>query len=76
MIIHTIVEPELLWKMENDISETMEINYKGVQIEVRKIDEEKLVVNRVISTNLSDYLDTELQPGSIILYTLLSQDSC
>jgi len=73
MILHTIVEPELIWQKQNDIVETTEITYKGVQLEVRRIDEEKVVINRILSTNLSDYLDIELQPGSIIAYTLQSQ---
>ena len=72
LILYTVVDPELIWKKE-EISGFMEITYKGVQLEVRRIDEEKVVINRILSTNLSDYLDIELQPGSIIAYTLQSQ---
>jgi hypothetical protein len=41
MILHTIVEPELIWQKQNDIVETTEITFKGVQLEVRRIDEEE-----------------------------------
>ncbi|HHY81058.1 MAG TPA: hypothetical protein GX505_00025 [Clostridiales bacterium] len=73
MILHTIVDPEFIWSAEPVDTDTKEINYKGVQVEVRRIDENKYVIDRILSTELKNYLDPELQPGCIIEYTLRSQ---
>lgn len=73
MILHTIVDHELIWKEEADTIELMEVTYKGIQLEVKRIEERKVVVNRIISTDLNHYLDPELQPGSTIIYTLQPQ---
>ncbi|HHU48760.1 MAG: YlzJ-like family protein [Caldicoprobacterales bacterium] len=73
MILHTIVDHELIWKEEADTIELMEVTYKGIQLEVKRIEERKVVVNRIISTDPNHYLDPELQPGSTIIYTLQPQ---
>ena len=72
MILYTIVDPDVTWYNEES-TKTMEITYKGVQIEVKKIDEKHFMINRIFSTDLKHYLNPELQPGSIILYDVVSE---
>ena len=73
MILHTIVDPDLIWNKGSDCYERKEITYKGVKLEVIRANESYVVVNRIFSTDLSHYLDPDLQPGSTIKYTLMSQ---
>lgn len=73
MILHTIVDPNLIWYKELDCNERMEIRYKGVQLEVIRANEKNVVVNRILSTDLNHYLDPDLQPGSTIKCTFMSQ---
>jgi hypothetical protein len=51
----------------------MEITYKGVRLEVRKISHDQVIVNRILSTDLTHYLDPGLQPGSMITFKAVSE---
>jgi|CZCB01.1.fsa_nt_gi hypothetical protein len=72
LILYTVVDPELIWKKE-EISGFMEITYKGVRLEVRKISHDQVIVNRILSTDLTHYLDPGLQPGSMITFKAVSE---
>ncbi|HHU78599.1 MAG: YlzJ-like family protein [Caldicoprobacterales bacterium] len=74
MILHTIVNPEQVWAEHSQAIEIQETEYKGVRLEVLKRDEETVVINRIISTDLHDYLNPNLQPGTIIEYTWRSRE--
>jgi hypothetical protein len=75
MILHTIVDQNLVWARQNDKSEEIiELKWQGVPLEVIKKDEKTVVINRIISTDLKDYLDPNLQPGMEIAYTLESRE--
>jgi hypothetical protein len=74
MILHTIIDPESIWQQKTEIREKKEIEYKGVRLEVIQDDEKAVLIDRIITTNLKDYLDPGLQPGCKIEYTLLSQE--
>lgn len=73
MILHTIIDPEWVWQNETEIQKKKEIEYKGVRLEVIEGDEKTVLIDRIISTNLKDYLDPDLQPGNKMIYTLKPQ---
>jgi predicted methyltransferase MtxX (methanogen marker protein 4) len=73
MILHTIIDPEWIWNQETEIQKKEEIEYQGIRLEVIQADERTVVIDRVISTNLKDYLNPSLQPGCKLEYTLKSQ---
>ena len=70
MILHTIVDPNLIWQQKEEIQTTTEIKYHGIRMEVIPMDEKTVQINRILSTNLKDYLNPVLQPGSKLEYTL------
>jgi Uma2 family endonuclease len=74
MILHTIVDPELIWRQDVEMQAITEIEYNGIRLEVTRSDEKTVRINRIISTNLKDYLDPSLQPGSKMEYTLKSRE--
>jgi len=74
LILHTIVDPSLIWESDQAHIDVKEIYYKGVQLEVRRVTENSYMIDRILSTDLSHFLDPELQPGCIIAYTLQPQD--
>ena len=74
MILHTIVDPEIIWRKEAAPPNILEIQWKGIPMEVMEKDEKTVVISRILSTNLNHYLDPELQPGMEIGYGLKSRD--
>ena len=75
MILHTIVDQNLIWGQQDDGSvQTIELVWQSVPIEVIKKDDKTLVINRILSTNLQHYLNPSLQPGTEITYTLKSRE--
>ncbi|NLB41568.1 MAG: hypothetical protein GX815_04785 [Clostridiales bacterium] len=73
MILHTIVDQNLIWGQHDDGSvQTIELVWQSVPMEVIKKDDKTVVINRILSTDLQDYLNPSLQPGTEITYTLKS----
>lgn len=77
MLLHTIIDPEVIWNQgakDEDYTKKCEINYGGIKLEVIEADQNTYIVNRILSTNLKDFLNPELQPGSKIELVLKSQE--
>ncbi len=75
MILYTIIPDESIFNNDNSVSNsnqasdnlaTMEINYMGEKVAVLKNSNNKYVVERLLSTSLSAYLNPKLQPGTEI----------
>ncbi len=70
MILYTIYDPNMIFKSlnsnakQNSTSYT-ELNINGTMLEVSQTDKDYRV-ERIISTNPSDFLNPRFQPGSII----------
>lgn len=66
MILYTIYDPEFVFNTpENNVSYS-EMSVDGVTVQISLINNEDCRVERIISTNPTDYLNPRLQPGSII----------
>ncbi len=68
MILHTIMQPETIFE-EVKAKEALiikEITFEGVILEVEKRGEQNYIVQRMISSNPSDYLRPDLQPGTVL----------
>ena len=66
--IYSILPYEKLYEEElnkNDFS-TEEITYKGMILQGQRQKGNSFLINRVISTDPSNYLDSSIAPGSII----------
>lgn len=71
MILYTIFDPNIIFNNEtfdqNQSSNSKsEIMVNGVMIEVSRVNDSDMRVERIISTNPYDYLNNKIQPGSII----------
>ena len=65
--MHTIIPPEILFQNEQTQNIKSEcVSYNGVMLDVTPSDEGKYTINRIISTNLKDYLNDTLQPQHTI----------
>ncbi|MDK2798522.1 MAG: YlzJ-like protein [Clostridiales bacterium] len=69
MIIHSIIPYEVIFSEQSENNKkTKYITYKEAILEVSPISAHGYKVNRVISTCLNSYLDSEIEPGAIIKY--------
>jgi hypothetical protein len=71
MILYTIFDPNVVFKNgnygENQINEKyIEVSINGVMVQASQSSNSDLRVERIISTNPFDYLNTKIQPGCII----------
>lgn len=66
MILHTTIPQELIFGTDfHQVNEKM-IQYNGVNIAVEALNENEWRINKVVSTNPYDYLNTNISPGTII----------
>jgi hypothetical protein len=65
MILYTIMDTEFVLRHETPKTtpKMKEIVLNGIRLEVNNMDEQNYIINRIISTNPSDYLRPEIQPG-------------
>ncbi|WP_425060923.1 hypothetical protein SCACP_16840 [Sporomusa carbonis] len=69
MILWTIVPEEAIFVNQNQsIAAYEEIEYSGQKVLVEKVSAKEFRVVRLLTTNPSDYLRNDLQPGTIITY--------
>lgn len=67
MLLYTIVPEEIVFKRsEDEIESTQEIVYGGKKMLVYPVGFKQFQVVQLISSDPNDFLDTELQPGSVI----------
>jgi len=71
MILYTIYDPNIIFK-NGLFGEPLanagysEMNVDGIMVQVSKVNNADIQIERIISTNPSDYLNPKFQPGCII----------
>lgn len=71
MILYTIYDPNVIFKPQSFSEKQanasyLELNFDGITVQVSQTNNKDYRVERIISTNPSDYLNPRFQPGSII----------
>jgi len=73
MVLYTIVSLETIFEetmmaefLNSAGTEEFEIDLSGKKLVVQLLSSGQLQINRLISTNPSDYLNPDWQPGSIL----------
>ena len=68
MILYSIIPHEVVFGNSEKVNDwgIMEINYLGEKVQVQPLDNNRYVIDRVITTSLKAYLNPGLQPGTII----------
>ncbi|MFY9177724.1 MAG: YlzJ-like family protein [Caldicoprobacterales bacterium] len=70
MIIYSIIPIETIFSMDQqkdkDIEKNKIIEFNKIKVEARLIEEDIYEIQRIISTNIHDYLAPWLQPGTRI----------
>jgi hypothetical protein len=61
---------ENLFEQQVDHLKYKEIEYNGVMVVIENISEKQCRIIRVISTSPEDYMLPEIQPGSILNYSI------
>lgn len=70
MVLYTIVPEEIVFKGEEEVSASQEIDYNGKRILVQPIDFKSFRVVQLLSSDPSDFLITDFQPGSVVTLTM------
>ena len=68
MILWSIVPPDIIFSDVNIEPIYEEVEYSGLKCVVEKINSAQCRIVRLLTTNPSDYLRNELQPGTILTY--------
>lgn len=68
MIFHSVIPVEMVFAeyYQNVDNKTTVIDYLNEKVEVQPLEDNQFVIRRLLSTSLGAYLDSRLQPGSII----------
>ena len=71
MILYTIIDPNVIFKNEafgeqQSSYNYCEMNVDGTMVQISQTSNANIRVERIISTNPSDFLNPKLQPGCII----------
>jgi len=74
MILWSIIPPEMIWGTVNPPSPYEEIEYNGMKCLVEKTSTTQYRVVRLLTTNPTDYLSTELEPGKLLTYDPLQEE--
>ncbi|KAF0195421.1 MAG: hypothetical protein FD169_1390 [Bacillota bacterium] len=70
MVLYTIVPEEVILEGAEEVCASQEIVYNGKRILVHPIDFKSFKIVQLISSDPSDFLSTDFQPGSIITMTM------
>lgn len=70
MVLYTIIPEEIVFQSNEEISASQEIIYNGKRILVQPIDFKSFRIVQLISSDPSDYLLTDFQPGSVVTMTM------
>jgi len=68
MILWSIIPEELMLNDVNSLPIYDEIEWHGMKCVVEKTNSDQYKVIRILTTNPSEYLRPELQPGTILTY--------
>ncbi|MEW6623216.1 MAG: YlzJ-like family protein [Bacillota bacterium] len=66
MVLYTPLWMEEVLKDHDKLTKYKEINYKGIILQVEPSADGKYRVVRIISSNLEDYLNPNIQPGVVL----------
>lgn len=69
MTLWTVVPEELIFGQESQPDSYEEIEFSGARMLVERISDSQRRIVRIISTDPSDYLCADLQPGVILTAT-------
>lgn len=65
-MLYTIIPEEMVLQGLEDVRACQEICHKGRTLMIQPLGFREMQVVQLVSTDPADYLDPELQPGSII----------
>lgn len=68
MIIWSIVPPDIMFNTNESSPNYEEIEWNGMKCLVEKTSPTQCKIIRLLTTDPNDYLQMELQPGSILTY--------
>lgn len=68
MTLWSILPAELVLNNMDEIPAYEEIQYNNIKMLVEKISPTQCKINRLLSTDPQDYLQPQIQPGSILTY--------
>lgn len=68
MILWSIIPPELILQDIDSPPKFEEIQCNNIKMLVEKISPTQCKVSRLLTTDPQDYLDPQIQPGSILTY--------
>jgi hypothetical protein len=66
MIIYSIISNDIIFGNNKEIPEILEIEYEGEKVEVYEKGKNEYVINRIISTSPKTFMNSKLQPGTVI----------
>ena len=66
MIIYSIISNDIIFGNNKEIPEILEIEYEGEKVEVYEKGKSEYVINRIISTSPKTFMNSKLQPGTVI----------
>lgn len=69
MIIWSIIPPDVMWTQPENPPAYEELQWGGMKCLVEKTSPTQCKVIRLLTTDPTDYLRMELQPGSILTYS-------
>jgi len=71
MVLHTIVPEEIVFQgQQEELSGSQEIEFKGKKVLVQPLDFKRFRVVQIISSDPTDFLDSELQPGAVVTLSM------
>lgn len=65
-MIHTVMPMEVIFPPQESVSQLKEMPYSGVNLLVEQLPNGRSRIERIISSNPRDFLNPQLQPGSVI----------
>jgi hypothetical protein len=66
MIFYSVIPMEIVFQQEQQFYKQKEVHYHGVQMLGGYNEKGQYVIERIISTKPSDYLNAKCQPGNIL----------
>ncbi|GIO29939.1 MULTISPECIES: YlzJ-like family protein [Paenibacillus] len=72
MTLHTVMPLEAVWEKQGEDAPTTEVRIRGILMEVKPMDYNRVQVVRLLDGPLDSYLDPSYAPGSIIQYAPVS----
>lgn len=65
-MIHTVMPMEVIFPAPESALFLREVSYSGINLLVEQLPDGRNRIERIISSNPMDYLNPQLQPGTVI----------